>query len=290
MIVKITGDYFKSLLWKIRQYLSYYRSAQTIYDLHSPALFRYLEFVTDPSRKYYGMARLRPLRDIINRKYRDDKQDIADPLVSELRENTRPFLRKGRKQSDRKVIHCLFRSVVYLRSRKILHIGAGNGLDSLFLKIAAGNDSELYLTDQHPSMMRTAHRYFKWFGKSFKKADINAISNNVDTDDNKFDLIVFGCSTDASKVTKATLDKIANLSRPGASWLMLSPNRDPENKKLWDYIKQHSFSRATLDCWSFGAAFGSHAFQQKTDFSYISWIRKPWRIGLWPRTGVANSP
>ena len=94
------------------------------------------------------MARLRPLRDIIAREMKDSTGVLADPLVKELQRSSKPFKKKGPVQSTRKVIHCLFRSVVFLRSKRILHIGAGNGLDSLFLKIAAGNDSQLFLLQQ----------------------------------------------------------------------------------------------------------------------------------------------
>ena len=130
--------------------------------------------------------------------------------------------------------------------------------------------------------MQSAGKYFAWYGKNYEVLNMAEIASPADSGiTGKFDLVVFGSAIDPELINTIFLDKIATISGTDAAWLMLGSNQDSQKMKMWNLIKDHTFINASVDCWSFGAAFGSPSFQSKISFTYIPWIMKPWRIGLW---------
>lgn len=253
-------------------FLAYYRKAGTIYDLHSPYLFRFIEFVMDPGRVYYDMARLRPIRDLTMRK----DTDRIPQVTSKGYHSRFSCCRRWTAQ-------CLYRIVLFQKARRILILGTGNGLDALFLNRAAGAGAEIHAIEPDPEHRTQSQEILTDYAPDIRLySSINDWKTNYsDQETTTWDLVFWGRNFTPDVGSPHFYQQIEGMTSYTGIWVLAEPHDNPARYEFWRGLVSRQSSVASFRCWSFGVIFFSPLFHEKYHFTFIPWKLKPWGIGLW---------
>lgn len=276
--------WFKVFPFRIKRYLEYYFSALTIYDLHSPKLYRLIDFVMDNERQYIEMARLRVVRDQLSRV----PNPYEPPMAATPGNRKRITTRRSRLHAaccSKFSAECMFRIAVFFQPKVILHLGAGNGLDSLYLKKAAGSSSKLKYEEKAIERKLIAEKLFAHFSPS---VEVLNDSSEIEVAGYPLDMLVLGSNFIPRENPPGLLERLLQNTNPEGAWMITGIHKDPEKFKLWEKLKKNKHVTTSIRCWSFGVLFFSKDFHEKLDLTIIPWLMKPWRIGLWG-TGYRRS-
>lgn len=260
-------------IWdRVILFLAYYRKAGTIYDLHSPFLFRFIEFVMDPARLYYDMARLRPIRDLTMRKDAE-----RPPQVTSKGYHSRFSCCR------RWTAQCLYRIVLFQKARRILILGTGNGLDALFLNRAAGAGAEIFAIEPDPEHRTQSREILTLYAPGIHLfSGLNELMGSLPKSETvSWDLVFWGRSYSSDAGSQDILQQITDMTSKSGTWVLAEPHDNLARYEFWRALTNRQRSLASFRCWSFGIIFFSPSFHEKHHFTYIPWKLKPWGIGLW---------
>lgn len=226
--------------------------SKTIYTIHSPFLFDYLEFVLDKNRSYYAFIVLEKRK----------KTSIQNLKKNETKGSGRPFLLKT------SVCEHIFRHFIYTKGVNFLQLGSKGGWLGLYCNMAGAQNSILVDPHSlHSPLIRDAYYSEQRSLQHFKTLeDLMGWPQKPN-----FDCI---CIHGKNQITSSTLDKLLKISHPQATFIITEPNAW-ENQVLEKIEKHFSLVLRTDSFQVMWRRFDGET--QKVNFTSKSWT-KPWEF------------
>ncbi len=240
-------------MFKIDQFLNqmkHWWNAKTIYSIHSPFLFDYLEFVLDKNRRYYSFIVL-------------DKRKasfIKDKSFKEKRANGSPTPLKS-------MIHeHIFRHFIYTKSSHFLEYGSDGGWSGLYCYMAGAESSTL--VDPHPLQSQIVQK--KYYSEQHALDHYPTLDVLVGKPYRpNYDCI---CIYDKKELNSTTIDQLLEISNEEAT--IIIPNPYTFDSQILEKIEnQCNLILKTDHLQIMWRRFEGES--QKVNFTSKSWT-KPW--------------
>lgn len=270
---------------RIRQFLgflSFFRKAQTLYDLHSPFLVPFIEHTLDDDRTFYAFNSIEAYRN--NLLHNNTRLPIYD-----LGAGSRVHTQNQRTVSDiaratsipPRVGQWLFKTVHFFQPDTMVELGTSLGISAMY-QSAARPAASFFTLEGNPSVA------------SFSQKQLSAMGlPRVQVIPGGFDETLPQLLKDLARVDYAFLDGNHQLdpTMRYVDWLI--PRMKPESlivvadiywsddmKAAWKALQQLPEVRASVDVYDFGILFFSSAFRQKQHWRLVPRRWKPWKLGI----------
>ena len=263
-------------LYPLRSYLSFWLSGQTIYDVHSPSLYAFLNFVLDKKRIYYDFI------DLDRRHYQLSK-DNSQVLVSEKGAGSKIFnnsttISKIVKHtaSPKSVSRQLYRMNLFLSAHNCLELGACIGLNSMYL--AKSCTGMLTTIEGHKEYSDYALKLFERAGVSNIKLMNGLFLKCMEQlEENSYDLI-FIDGDHSYQSSLELIKKCKQLLRPNGVIVLSDIYWSKEMTNAWREIIPDPYFPVTIDIFHSGFLLGPGWKIHKKHLSFVSqhWS-KPWK-------------
>lgn len=255
--------------------LQFYRSAVTIYDIHSPSIFRFISFVGDTSRHYYKLSQLRGYA-AYRASSNPENQEIDDAELMEIKRRKKPASIKPAWTS----LGMLFRVLVYKNPKTIVLWGGTPDIETLAILLGASDKCQLYIYTDCVAELKEYIYQFTSFGQKPKPlVDIAYYSMIDGWVPEQIDLAIMGVGTTISNTESRTFTKLQHRMKPKSMYLMLDVFQSKMRIAVWNKLRRAMFS-GTAICFYRMCTFHKELTDRK-DIHIVPLILKPWRIGLW---------
>lgn len=216
------------LIYKIRHHRGH--------GIHSPFVFNLINKVIEEKSPYYAY------------------QDIRDYVN----------LKRDRHMKPRKVGRLLFKLVNYFEAEKILEIGSGEGLNTLYLT-APSSSIVCHSIELNPVKSATAKElYVGWDRKIVVHTE--AFSANLVTE--KQDCIYINLKN-YKHLNAGELEMISKLVHPKTFIIVEGIRTNKRHRALWNCIKEAAGRTTVLDLFNIGIVFfdaGLYPWEYKISF------------------------
>ncbi len=268
------------------RWLSFYFQSQTIYDIHSPAVFRLAREMVENRKTYYILQEARQLRRIWLRDRRTIERlprgagsraglDRSPVAVRDLARHMAISPRAGR---------YLFHLARLRHPRLMLDLGTGLGFSAAYL--AGGSLSGTCITAEGCAQTAALAR------QSFSRLKLNNIRQLQCTFDEAISTAVSGDAPidllhlDGDHRRKA-VEQLWRTARPHLhrhSVVAISDIRWSEDmESAWEWLKGQPGVTYTVDLFDLGLLFLEEGPVNKAHYRLVPARCKPWRLGFWPR-------
>lgn len=207
-----------NLIYKIRHHRGH--------GIHSPFVFDFVNHVVEERRPYYAY------------------NDIKEYLQNFPEINVRP----------NKFNRFSFRIINYFGSKRVLEIGAGRGLNTLYLT-SPFSSAVCHSIEADPSKRNTALKLYDGWARNIHSdslSDLNQIISQFA--ENKIDSVFI----DLKRIKEINAENILNLTNilHDKSLIVVNNIRSSrKTKKIWDLISKIEGATAKLDMFSVGIVF-----------------------------------
>lgn len=265
------------------RYLRFYFQAATKYDVHSPFVADFLEYIVEDERRFYAFPHIERMRARLHRN--NFPLEIVD-LGAGSKAN------RAKVRSVRNVLRYssvsdttgqqLFRMVAHYRSKQIVELGTSLGLSTMYLAAATPNGQVITL-EGCPDVADVAKM-------SFQRLEIPNISlllgdfqETFPQALNKIEQLDFLFIDGDHRAGRAeqyfewSLPKIHNKSIV----VLADIHWSKEMEQCWQKIRQHPQVKLSIDLFQIGVLFFDPALRDEKKLSLVKWWMKPWRLGFW---------
>lgn len=274
---------FSTHLHGIGQAIRYFRQAQTIYDVHSPFLAKWITEVLEDQREYYVFedvvaVRAYWLRTSQTVSFQEDYG--AGSRAGQGRERSVAELARW-SAVDAYAGALLFRMVLHAQPQTILELGTNLGFSAMYMRAAA-------LGARFTSIEGQAV-VAKLAAISLERAKLPPIDIRTGT----FAEQLPQALADLEKVDFAFLDGdhrgaatigYFNSIRPhlhGQSVVVIGDiHWSDDMLAAWEEIREHPMVSMSVDLYHFGVLFFRKEQQEQEHFTLIKRKWKPWRLGF----------
>jgi predicted O-methyltransferase YrrM len=265
-----------------RRLVRFYARAITIYDIHSPFVASFLQFVLLDRRMYYAFGVIEMLRGILlKNKYpmrvSDDGEGAKRDAVQVL--EIRDIVRL--RGVSPLVGRCLFRTVVYQKPESILELGTSLGISTLYLRMAARVSPFVTLAGGAEMAMEARNNLWR-LGCSDVEVVTGHISEAMAEVLPRFstlDLVYWGRGQPEESTYscfRACLEKAG----PESIFIFADIHRTDEMEETWARMRAHPGVRASLDVFRLGFLFFDDRLKHPVHIDFVPWYVKPWRSGI----------
>jgi predicted O-methyltransferase YrrM len=262
--------------------IRYFIRAKTKYDIHSPFVVDFIQYVLEDRRLYYAFPELNRMRHRL-------LHDSGTIQVTDLGAGSKVNSKKTRQVKDiaahsaisESTAQWLFKMVIHYQPKTILELGTSLGISTIHL--AAGtHQGQVFTIEGCPETAAVAQQTFNTMGMSNLHLLVGAFAQVLPpllTEMEKLDLVFIdgdhkkgACSgyfdLCLSKIHEKSIVVIADIH-----W-------SPEMEDCWEEIKQNQSVRLSIDLWHLGILFFDPALMTPQAVTLIPAVWKPWRIGL----------
>lgn len=255
--------------------LKFYGSAVTIYDIHSPSIYRFISFVGDTSRHYYKLSQLRGYASYLANNF-PDNQEFDDVELKETERKKKPHSIKPAWSS----LRMLYRVLVYKNPKTIVLWGGTPNIETLAILLGASNKCQLYIYTDCVAELKEYIYQFTSFGQKPKPlVDIAYYSMIDGWVPEHIDLAIMGKGTTILNTESRTFTKLQHRMNPKSMYLMLDVFQSKMRLAVWNKLRRTMFSGAAI-CFYRMCTLHKELTDRK-DIHIVPLILKPWRIGLW---------
>jgi predicted O-methyltransferase YrrM len=256
--------------------LSYWKNSQTIYDIHSPFLFDFIQYVFDANRAYYDFKLLKEIR----------KMMAADTGLLQISTVGAEGVPNGKKvglpyllkhvATPARISEQLYRINVYLQARNTLELGTCLGINSLYLAKSCEN---LYTIEGHAPFSNYARQLFRHTDADNIELKHGLFSEVLpQLQEKRFDLIYL----DGHHEYKATKEYVENLYKmlSDEGILVLADiHWSTGMEKAWSEISAQEKFSLSMDCFYYGLLWKKAFKGPKQHFVFLpkAWL-KPWKF------------
>lgn len=237
---------------RFKNQIKHWWHSKTIYTIHSPFIFDYLEFVLDKNRSYYAFIVLDKRKKAINQ----------SPKTNENKDCVRPL--------PLKTVVCehIFRHFIYTKGVNFLQLGSDGGWLGLYCHMAGAQSSTLV----DPHSLQSPIIQDAYDSKQRSLQQFKTLEDLMDWPQKpNFDCI---CIHGKNQITASTLDKLLKVSHPQATFIITEPNAW-ENQDLEKIGKHFSLVLRTDSFQVMWRRFEGET--QKVSFTSKAWT-KPWEF------------
>ena len=281
-IIYFCSDKDLILIYKLNKFLSFYKEADTIYNIHSPFVFEFMLDVFDTSKEYYVFRQLEAER---NSLATDQKKLTINDLGAGSKTGTsysRTISDISRNVvSNEKKCRMLFNHINKFQPFTMVELGTSLGIASLYMAMA-NKKGTLHTIEGASEVFDTADRMFK-------RLQVPNIKNYK----GDFDQMLSGILESLGGVDFAFIDgnhsygatmKYFEMFLPyihtGSALVFDDIYWSEDMTKAWNEIKSRPEVCFTIDTFDLGFVYFDPLMSRK-DFKVIDFWKKPFSIGLW---------
>jgi predicted O-methyltransferase YrrM len=263
--------------------LRYFFNAKTKYDIHSPFVVDFIEYVLEDRRLFYAFSELDRMR---HRLLRNSESIQITDLGAGSKVNTQ----KTRQIKDiakhsaiaEATAQWLFRIVVHYQPKTIVELGTSLGISTIYLA-AATHQGEVFTIEGCQDTAEVAQKTFETMEMSHIHGLVGAFADvlpNILKNIEKLDLVFIdgdhqkGACYDYFETCLAKIHDKSIIIVADIHW-------SKEMEACWEQIKQHQSVRLSIDLWHLGALFFVPAILEPQHLTLIPAVWKPWRLGFW---------
>ena len=272
---------------RIKEYLKFYKKADTIYNIHSPVVFEFMLDVFDTKKEYYIFKQIEADRNSLLLNHTElDITDYGAGSATNKKPKNRAYKRTVSNIAQNVVsneLKCrlLFNLVNKYQPKTIIELGTSLGISTLYLSYASIN-AKIYTIEGDKSIFTVANNLFQ-------KHHLKNIQNFHSTFDDCLPKILEQIQfidlvyIDGNHSYDATIKYFQQLKQKcnTNSILVFDDIYWSEGmKKAWEEIKQDNDVKFTIDTFHLGFVYFDE-IMPKQHFKVIEYWKKPFRIGLW---------
>jgi len=277
LLTFIASKHFRFMNWySIKAFFNFWLSSKTIYDIHSPTVYEFLQFTLDPNRTYYDFAYFDQIR------YRIKQEETLLPSShygagSKVSSKAQPIKKIVRHTlSPPKVSEQLYRINLFLNTENCLELGTCLGLNSMYL--AKSCSGRLTTIEGHSPYYKYAQQLFR--SQKLENVDLmeGAFTACLEKlPDGQYDMIyIDGDHTYDS--TLQIVDMCQRLIKPNGLILVSDIYWNKEMSLAWKELQSLPAFPLSIDLFHAGILWGSgwKISKKHIPFSTLHWT-KPWK-------------
>lgn len=244
-----------AILYPITSRLTHWWRAQTLYSVHSPFLYEYINFVLDSNRTYYDFIALH--------RY---KQSLLKPPAQFDQDSLKLQRKIKRKKLSENIHNVVFRHIVYAQTHRALEYGSDYGFLSLYIKKAGVR----FLSVIHPDeeVRNYSHRIINQASESvIFFPSLSAVSQRSKA--HPLDLIVI-YEDRLKDLSKSEMHNLTTMAREDCTWIVLSPNASSHHNSQWLKLVELLSPSLTVDFYNYGIIWPGYPGEGQ----YIHYMRQ----------------
>ena len=265
-----------------RRYLAFFAEAKTIYNIHSPFVYAFVENVLEDQRQYYAFSGIEALR----KKLYADKNLIsvtdfgAGSRVNNDKQRTIRDIAKSAVSGSWKC-QLLFRMILYFKPKTILELGTSLGISTLYLSMADGR-SQIYTLEGCPNISAVAKRNFSLFKRKniiLKTGPFSQTLSTILETAQPLDFI-FIDGHHSQEATIQYFQQCLPYCHKDTVLVFDDIYWSEGMQQAWLEIKQNSRVTLSIDLFFMGLVFFQEGRQEKEAFALVQKKWKPWNMGF----------
>jgi predicted O-methyltransferase YrrM len=243
------------------QFLNFYRTAVTKYQLHSPFVFVLSAVVLERHRWYYAFRDIEAMHDKMLK-----RDGVLLGFCSRLRSST------GKK---------LFRLVQWLNPGTVLQLGVSEGMESLYLLAGTGGLTRTLLLEESDEKA----------GKAQVKVDLMGFQDRVEIRVGdcgqtlpaalkalkKIDFVCIEAAESPQKMVEY-FEQCVPFAHETTVFAFTSAHRSAMSEAGWRAIKRHGRVTLTVDYFGISLVFINPDFRVQQHFKVVASSWKVWKI------------
>ena len=274
---------FRILLEKISTFWRYYSKAKTIYKVHSPFVYSFIDEVIKNDHMHYAFEILESHRkNILQSKETVMFQEMgAGSKVLKNQNATRQLSEIAKSAlAPANQARILFHLVNKYHRKNVLEIGTSLGLSTLYM-LSANSKMQMTTMEGNAEVLSKAIDAFNQFGFHCVKTVLgnfdDTLQNTLESGD-KYDL-VYVDGNHSYEATKRYWSQILPYCTPDAIIVFDDIHWSKGMYEAWEEIKNDQAVRARIEIYDLGFVFLDLKLA-KNNFTFIDFWWKPWQIGL----------
>ncbi len=267
--------------YQVKSFFTFYRKANTLYNVQSDFLYQLLECGLDLKKEYYIYNKLEDIRAQLlkNNHIIKVKDHGAGSHTLKMTERKISDI-ASTSLSDTTTCRILFLLVEYFKCKNILELGTSLGLSSLYLS-ASASDIQVTTIEGDKEISTLAQNIHAQVGAkniqvihgTFHEALPNILTHLESID------LAFIDGHHASTPTKTYFESILKNCHEQSIIVFDDIYWSEDMTKAWHEIANHPEVTLALDIYKLGIVFLNKNLS-KQYFRYIPHRYKPWKIGL----------
>ncbi len=263
-------------------FMRFYRKAQTLYDVHSPYVARFIGEVLEDDRQYYAFPTIEGYRKQLLENHtslsiRDlgagsQVSDTTSRTISDLARHTPVSPRVGR---------LLFRLVNFQKPKHLLELGTSLGISGMY-QSAAAPSKPMWTIEGNPASAEFAQRQFRRIGllntqvynAPFEEA-LPALLEQMDGLD-----YAFVDGNHRYEPTERYVNWMLEKVHPGTIIVLADIYWSKEMRAVWDKLRYRPEVRASIDLYDVGLLLFRSEFAEQQHWTLVPRVWKPWHLGL----------
>ncbi|HRX29190.1 MAG TPA: class I SAM-dependent methyltransferase [Saprospiraceae bacterium] len=272
-----------AVTYKIKQYINYYKSAKTIYNIQSPSVFDIVTHIFDFSKQYYCFWEIETQRKVLVQN-QDEIEFIELGAGSHKFNNHVSRKITDIAKSSLSSPHqgqILFNLANYFNAQNILEIGTSLGISTAYLA-KANSQSKVITVDGNNQVLQIAKNLFQ----NLSIENIKVIHSEFDTFFSSLDSLsvpsfdlIFLDGNHAYEATIHYFYKLLPYFNANTIIVLDDIHWSAGMTKAWNELLNHNLVSLAIDYYDCGIIFLNNQLPNEK-IAYIPFWKKPWRIGL----------
>ncbi len=266
---------------QIKKYIQYYFGADTIYQCHSPLLYKFAKEVLESKHKPKEQSKVEHLRQLMM----SDQSAISfvehgAGSQSDTRQKTVSSIARS-SLSRNSQCNQLYNIVRCYKPQNILEMGTSLGISTMYL--ALGNPSSTIWTLEGDTTVSAIAQ------RNFDKLDLTNINLITGTFEDNLSPTLAQMTTvdlafiDGNHKYESTIDyfnAILNYCSEDTILIFDDIHWSQEMDRAWTEIKANKAVTLSIDLYHMGIVFFTNDVVRKVDLNLTRWRHKPWKIGI----------
>ena len=266
----------------IQQFLRFFWQADTIYRVHSPFVFKFVQAVLEDNRWFYAFSRVEPVRAAMLQNYKRIQ-------VEDFGAGSQVIKGKERKISEiassslspKHTCRRLFRIVNFLQPKTILELGTSLGVSTLYMAQALSK-AKVITIEGSPVIAQLAKRNFKQLHAKnieLKVGQFKTELPRVLATINQLDLVYLD-GNHRYAPTLAYFEQCLEYAHSGTVFILDDIYWSAEMLKAWKELKSHPRVTLSIDLYFQGLLFLRDEGVETQHFKLVPRRWKPWVLGF----------
>ncbi|MBK8920181.1 MAG: class I SAM-dependent methyltransferase [Saprospirales bacterium] len=282
-------------MYRLRQFIAFYSTADTVYQVHSPFVFKWVNAVLEDRRWYYAFTDIEAVR----------QKMLGSAAVLDVvdygggPEGHAPSSRKAPLRRLARVVSSgprqgrwLFRLAQWLKPDRILELGGGVGIGTMYLAAGAprasvvaleGSEACAHVWRANLSLLGLAANSAVRAGP-FSQTLAPALAQLRSVD------LVFFDGHHRQEATLSYFEKCLPHLRGQTVAVFDDIYWSPQMLAAWQQIRRHPRVTLTIDCYDLAFVFFGSEFKSKQHFRLVPSAWKPWKRWYSSGTPLINTP
>ncbi len=259
---------------------NFYRKSVSIYKVHSPYLYAFIEDTMNSKKHHYSFSAIEILRKkLLKNSHSIEMVDYG--AGSRLDTSTSRKISEIAKTSLSPTAQCqsMFWMINRLQPQYVIELGSSLGISTMYLGMA-NSKTQILSLEGNPDSLNIARQ----LADQLHLKNIKFIEGNFDdTLQNTLDSLptIDMAFIDGNHQYHATIDYFEMLLQKinDKSVLIFDDIYwSPGMKKAWEEVKSHPSVRASLDLYTYGILFFDPVFEESKHIKLLSVWYKPWQF------------